>query len=84
MSRTPTDISGTQHGWLQAVDILNAVNRSGQKMWQFKCVAPKGKGVCGNKVILPAADVIRGNNKSCGCQRTAHLAKFRSRRVKCA
>ena len=73
-----TDISGMTHGYLLALRMLDKVNRSGQKLWEFKCMAPARDGICGQLVTLPSADVIRGHNISCGCQRRAQQARYKA------
>lgn len=57
--RTPIEITGNNFNRLTAIRCTGE-KRKGLAVWEFLCD-------CGKTVFIPATQVIRGNNRSCGC-----------------
>ena len=58
------DVTGQRFTMLTAVSIT--MNRSGRRAWLCACD-------CGGTIVVRAADLRRGNNKSCGCMERKRL-----------
>lgn len=66
------DLTGQEFGYYTAVKPLYK-NNSNQVVWLFKCR-------CGNQNELPAARVLSGGNKSCGCYQKEYVANYSKNR----
>lgn len=59
------DLTGRTFGRLSVIEKAGK-NKYGNILWRCKCE-------CGNVVVVPSANLIRGNTKSCGCLRINDL-----------
>lgn len=67
------DLTGQRFGML--VVISRADNRGGRTAWNCRCD-------CGNDVVVAGHNLVKGHNKSCGCNKlkaiSAKLKKYNS------
>lgn len=66
------DLVGLVFGLL-TVEVREGVNRHGAALWRCQCA-------CGGRTIVVAADLRRGNTRSCGCLNRAAVADVLARR----
>ena len=60
------DLTGKRFGRLRAVSMADERDSSGRVLW--KCVCD-----CGNKIDVPAGQLVNGHRRSCGCMRRPPL-----------
>jgi hypothetical protein len=65
----PLDITGQKFGRLTAIK-YEGVDNHHRRIWLYKCE-------CGNEVIKPSSEVVRGITKSCGCLKKDNINKYR-------
>ena len=70
----PLDITGKKFGRLTAIK-YEGVDNHHRRVWLFECE-------CGNQVIRPSSEVVRGITKSCGCLKKENIAKYRKPQIK--
>lgn len=62
------DITGQKFHMLTAISYVDSKTITRGARWLFKCD-------CGKEKVMPAANIIAGGTKTCGCSRIPHVTK---------
>ena len=73
MRRTKYDLSGKKFHAFTVIDFAG-YNHLHKSMWNVICV-------CGNKRVVQANALMRGNSKSCGCQHRDFMIAAKGKRI---
>lgn len=69
MPKRAQDITGFRSGFLTAISYAGSDGK--KSLWTVRCD-------CGKTIIMPASELKKGKQKSCGCMRNALISKSRS------